>query len=130
MKRVILFASILCVVLLICGSLSTEKENLEVKNGRYWMETSDGILVANINISDSQAVFSYDLISNSHFGTYVIEGNILTMTTYDGQETYVFKIKNDYLEFQAFKSSPLKYVDVKNSIRVVNGSKFKLKEIE
>ena len=130
MKRVILFASILCVVLLICGSLSTEKENLEVKNGRYWMETSDGILVANINISDSQAVFSYDLISNSHFGTYVIEGNILTMTTYDGQETYVFKIKKDCLEFQAFKSSPLKYVDVKNSIRVVNGSKFKLKENE
>ncbi|MBQ2902214.1 MAG: lipocalin family protein [Agathobacter sp.] len=126
MKRIIGFACILCVIILFSGMI---QKDAEVELGDYYMEIDPTIPPPCVSITDEQIWFLYDYMSsNLTLGTYVVEGDILTMTTDDGKEIYVFKVKGDTLVFQARKSSELKYVDEENAFKVYDGAKFKLGE--
>ncbi len=126
MKKIIIFTCILCAIILFAGSMQKDKE---VKVGDYYMETDLNIPPPCVMVSDEQIVFLYDYLSSKlTIGTYIVEGDALTMTTDDGKETYVFKIKGDSLVFQARKSSELKYVNEEHAFKVYDGAKFKLGE--
>ena len=127
MKKTVLFISILCSILLFCSCTAQDKE---VKVGDYYMET-DFAVPPRIMISEEQMVFSYDFLSSKlTIGTYVVKGDVLTMTTYDGESKYVFKMDEDSLIFQENASSALTYVEEEPMIKVPDGAKFKLAERE
>ena len=126
MKKIIIFSCILCALILFSGIMQKDKE---VKVGDYYMETESNIPLPCVMVSDEQIVFLYDYLSSRIIdGTYVVEGDILTMTTYEGEEMFVFKIKGDSLVFMERKSSELKYVDEEHAFKVYDGAKFKLGE--
>lgn len=127
MKRILLYVYVLCSVFLFCGCTVQDKE---VKVGDYYMETDFDVPPC-IMISEEQIVFTYDFLSSKlTMGTYVVEGDVLTMTTYDGDGKYVFKIEKDSLIFQESKSSALTYVEKDPMIKVLDGAKFVLGEWE
>lgn len=97
-KRVMFFVLTIFILVLFILFLSWYKNNYiqsTVKNGTYYMEVDTQKSIAPfVMINDNQISFTYDFLSNhlSH-GNYLIEGNLLTMTTDDGKEIYVFKIE-------------------------------------
>jgi len=126
MKKIFLFTCFLCSLILFTGCM---QRDMEVKVGDYYMETEPNIPPPCIMVSDEQIVFFYDYLSSRITdGTYIVEGDILTMTTYEGKEIYVFKIEEDSLIFQESKSSVLTYVDEEHACKVLDGAKFKLGE--
>jgi hypothetical protein len=76
-----------------------------VKNGRYFMEK--GTLC--ITISDGKYSLSdlkSSMLTLGYSGTYIIDNDMITMTTSDTKYIYVFQIDGDNLIFQKNESSP------------------------
>lgn len=131
-KRVMFFVLTIFILVLFILFLSWYKNNYiqsTVKNGTYYMEvdTKKGIAPF-VMINDNQISFTYDFLSNhlSH-GNYLIEGNLLTMTTDDGKEIYVFKIDGDNLIFLKNKSSLLNLKNEEQGMSITDKAKFLLK---
>lgn len=101
-----------------------------VKNGDYYMEveTKSGV-PPYVTINDNKISFTYDLLS-SHLslGNYSIDGDILTMTTDDSNDIYVFQIDGDNLIFQKGRSSPIKLKDEEHGVKITDKAKFHLKD--
>lgn len=100
-----------------------------LKYGSYYMEadTEPGISPF-VTISENQMSFTYDLLSNNlSVGDYSIEDDELTMTTYDGNEKFVFQIDGDTLIFLEDRSSPVKLKNENLGIKVTDKAKFRLK---
>ena len=128
MKKILLFAGVLCAIILFAGSL---EKNKEVEFGSYYLVTNpESVISPYVSISEDQIVFTYDFMSSRLcLGTYTIKGDVLTMTSKD-EETFVFQIKGECLVFKERASSELKYVSEKEKelFHIVDGSKFKLRE--
>lgn len=71
--------------------------------------------------------FVFDFLSSYlPYGTYEINGYILTATTDDKKYTYLFKIKNDNtLEFIEDGSSKIKLIDSSTGVKIYDRAQFK-----
>ncbi|HBI73377.1 MAG TPA: hypothetical protein DDY59_09330 [Lachnospiraceae bacterium] len=132
MKKRSIYFIIVFIIVLIILFLSWYSNNYissTVKNGIYYMEvdTKTGVSPF-VTISDNQISFTYDLLS-SHLslGNYSIDGDILTMTTYDNKETYVFQIDGDNLIFLKDRSSLINLKDEEHGVKITDKAKFHLK---
>jgi|GEM_PF-2534585 len=132
-KRSVFIVFTVFILVLIILFLSWYKNNYisrTVKNGTYYMEvdTKTGVSPF-VMISDNQISFTYDLLSShlSH-GNYSIEGDILTMTTYDGKEIYVFQIDGDNLIFLKNRSSLINLKNEEQGVKITDKAKFRLKD--
>lgn len=67
------------------------------------------------------------LSSHLSHGNYSIEGDILTMTTYDGKEIYVFQIDGDNLFFLKNRSSLINLKNEEQGVKITDKAKFRLK---
>lgn len=133
MKKTLLSLITLLIFLLLSGcnyNKGTEKhgEYVEetkgtIESGEYLEETK-----AEISIHISGGKFSlYEIINSSNntmgaSGTYVIDGDVVTMTTDDNKYTYVFKKDGDNLFFQ--KNNFL--IDDKIGAKIKPNAKFHL----
>lgn len=131
-KRAVFIVLTVFILVLIILSLSWYKHNYisrTVKNGTYYMEVDAKTGVSPcVMISDNQMTFIYDMLSShlSH-GNYSIEGDILTMTTYDDKEIYVFQIDGDNLIFQKDRSSQINLKNEEHGVKITDKAKFYLK---
>jgi len=128
-KRAVFFVFIVVLIILFLTWYTNNHISNNVKYGTYYMEvdTEPGISPFVI-ISESQISFTYDLLSsNLSLGNYSIEGDILTMTTYDGNEKYVFQIDGDTLIFLENGSSLIKSKNEIEKVKVTDKAKFRLK---
>lgn len=101
-----------------------------VKYGTYYMEAdTDQAVSPRVIINDKQMIFMFDFLS-SHLtiGKYSIEGDILTMTTDDGKEKYVFQLDGDTLIFLKSESSPIKFINEQLGMKIEDKAKFHLKD--
>lgn len=110
-------------MLLGCNSNNNSTNNSNtVKDGQYLMEQPFmGSPV--INISDGKILLSDLASSVFNFGisgTYLIEADLLTMTTDDNKYIFVFQIDGNNLIFQKSESSPDEYFE----IRITDKAKF------
>lgn len=104
--------------------------SITVKNGDYYMkvEANPGISPY-VTIMDDKISFTYDFLSSYlSLGNYSIAGDILTMTTDDKKDIYVFQIDGDNLIFQKSRSSPIKLKDEEHGVIIKDKAKFQLKE--
>lgn len=128
-KRAFIFVFIVVLIILFLSWYMINYNSKTLKYGSYYMEvTSESGLSPYVMISENQISFTYDVLS-SHLsvGNYSIEDNILTMTTYDGNERYVFQIDGDTLFFLEDKSSPIKLKNENQVVKVTDKAKFRLK---
>ena len=125
MKKIILYVCLLCMLLIGCNN---SQKDVEVKNGTYYMETGSNVSMAPyIQISGKQMVFTYDFLSSYLIiGDYTIEDDTLTMTTTDGEKSFVFQIDGNSLLFQKNESSAITFIDEKIGIEIEDGAKFSL----
>ena len=92
------------------------------------IETKSGISPY-VTINNDKISFTYDLLSSyKSLGNYSIDGNILTMTTDDSKNIYVFQIDGDNLIFQKNRSSPIKLKDEEHGVKITDKAKFHLKD--
>lgn len=127
-KRAVFFVFIVVLIILFLSWYRNNYISKTVKYGTYYMEvdTKSGISPYVI-ISENQISFTYDLLSNHlSYGNYSIEGDILTMTTYDGNEKYVFQVDGDTLIFLENSSSLIKLKNEKE-VKVTDKARFRLK---
>ncbi|WP_313134319.1 hypothetical protein [Anaerocolumna sp.] len=128
-KRAFFFVFIVVLIILFLSWYMNNYIAKTVKYGSYYMEvdTESGISPF-VMISENQISFTYDLLSNHlSLGNYSIEGDILTMTTYDGNEKYVFQIDGDTLIFLENSSSLIKLKNENPEVKVTDKAKFRLK---
>lgn len=126
-KKAVFFVIIVVLIILFLSWYNYISKT--VKYGYYYMEvdTESGISPY-VMISENQISFTYDLLSNHlSLGNYSIEGDILTMTTYDGNEKYVFQIDGDTLIFLKNSSSLIKLKNENQEVKVTDKAKFRLK---
>lgn len=78
-------------------------------DGKYVYYASEDMIKPSLTLkSNGEAVFSFSSLSSYvPTGTYTIEENILTLTTDDGKNTYVFTITDKGYAFDAFNSSEI-----------------------
>ncbi|MEY8427010.1 M56 family metallopeptidase [Lachnospiraceae bacterium 46-15] len=83
-----------------------------------------------LNETTKEGSFGYDLLSSYlHVGTYEVEGQILTLTDYEGTGHFRFKrIDDNTLEFIQGGSSPVVLTNERMGIPVYDGARFKLTE--
>ncbi|WP_251353618.1 M56 family metallopeptidase [Hominisplanchenecus murintestinalis] len=83
-----------------------------------------------LNEITKEGSFGFDLLSSYlHAGTYEVEGDILTLTDYEGTYHFRFKrIDKDTLEFIQEGSSSVALTDERMGIPVYDGAQFKLTE--
>lgn len=128
-KRVFIFISILVLIIPFLSWYLINNNSKKLTYGTYYMEANaESGLSPYIIINENQMSFTYDFLS-SHLsvGNYSIEDDILTMTTYDGNEKYVFQIDGDMLIFLENSSSPLKLKNENLEVKVTDKAKFRLK---
>lgn len=85
-----------------------KEEDAEVKMGMYMHKLESG-LFSNVYLDEKEAMFSYSVFAD-HFvcGSYEIEGNYLTITDTDENESqYVFEINGDTLKLLLEKSAEI-----------------------
>lgn len=130
MKKIINILIILS-ILLLTTACNSSNEEVTVKEGKYVLdqkETED-LMLPYINIVDDDISFMYDpLRSYIPYGTYIIEDDILTMTTNDEKYKYIFKVDGDKLIFQEKGSSNVSLFDNRIVVKVENDAIFKLIE--
>lgn len=129
MKKIIvsLIMILIFALLFVCNS---DNKKVSLKNGTYVLEHSktEATVSPYITISDVDISFSYDLLS-SYWprGTYIIEGDILTMTTDDNMYKYVFRLAKDKLIFQKNASSSVKLIDNRLGVEITDKAEFEYK---
>lgn len=124
-----LMSFITVLILLLLSGCDSNKDNSLVKDGTYVLEqkNTEEILLPRVTISGNEIIFSHDLLSSYlPYGTYQIEGDVLTMTTDDNNYTYTFLIDGDTLIFQKDESSTVKAINDSFSALVTDQAKFKL----
>lgn len=118
-------------ILLFLTACNSNNVVITVKDGTYVLEQTETKAVAlpKITISNDDISFTYDdLSSYLPYGTYTIEGDILTMTTTDGKYKYLFQVKGDKLSFQKDGSSEVNLTDNRFGIKITDNAEFKLKQ--
>lgn len=110
-------------------TVSADSET-RVSEGEYRMKVPLGaepLFVPGLTIGKNNSfTFSYDLASSyMPYGTYEINGDVLTASTSDGLYQYQFKVKEDgTLIFLEEGSSEVKLFDDNLGIAVLDGSEF------
>lgn len=119
---IVLFAFMLFICLIGCH----DQNEGSVTPGTYIMEGVEDIASPYIVLgANNEFQFMYSLYSSYfNYGKYEISDSKLELTTDDGLYTYVFKIENGYLVFNAELSSELTNYEAVGSI--VNGDRFVL----
>ncbi|HPU63147.1 MAG TPA: hypothetical protein PK304_03245 [Mobilitalea sp.] len=127
-RNIFVIIAVLCILFLSWYLINYVSKT--VRYGTYYMETdTESGITPYVRISKNQISFTFDFLS-SHLsvGNYSIEDDILTMTTYDGNEKYVFKIDGDTLIFLEDRSSPIKVKNEIQEVKVTDKAKFRLKK--
>ncbi|MGH4137761.1 hypothetical protein [Clostridium sp.] len=130
MKR-IGFSLLMVLILLFLTACNSSNVVVSVKYGAYVLEqtATKGDALPQVNISNGNITFTYDLLSSyMPFGTYTIDGNILTMTTTDKKYKYLFQVKGDKLIFHKDKSSKVNLTDDRLGFKITDNAEFKLKK--
>ena len=130
MKR-IGFSSLMVLILLFLTACNSSNVVITVKDGTYVLEqtATKGDVLPQVNISNGNITFTYDLLSSYlPYGTYTIEGDILTMTTTDKKYKYLFQVKGDKLIFHKDKSSKSNLTDDRLGFKITDKDEFKLKQ--
>ena len=113
MKKAFISMIMVIIYLMLSGCSSTDRTDT-VKDGNYIAKNMKVEILPGVTIKNGKLSF-YDLInSNMTFGasgTYTIENDILTMTTDDNKNNYVFQIDGDNLVFQKNESSSAKLIN-------------------
>ncbi len=110
---------------------STYRDTTTVKNGTYVLgqNGTDEVVSPYITISDEDISFSYDALSSYlPYGTYTVDGDILTMTTYDEMYKYVFQLDDNKLIFQKSESSSVKVTDSRFGAEIEDNAEFILED--
>lgn len=98
------------------------------------VSTEKDIYLPQLEIDKGNQSFSImdDVLSSTIIsGTYKIEDNIFIAETYDKQEVYQFEIiDNNTLKFVQDNSSTFKLTDEAIGLAIVDGSIFKLQNLE
>ncbi len=81
----------------------------KVSDGKFVYYASEDMIKPSLTLkSNGEAVFNFSSLSSYvPTGTYTIEENILTLTTDDGKNTYVFRVTDKGYVFDAFNSSEI-----------------------
>lgn len=122
---------IMVLILLFLTACNSSNVVISVKDGTYVLEQTETkeIALPNVTISNDNISFSYDYLSSYFpYGTYTIEGDILTMTTTDGKYKYLFQVKGDKLSFQKDGSSEVNLTDNRFGIKIIDNAEFNLKK--
>ncbi len=120
MKKISLFVLTLLVLTVLSACSSDKSAEVAVKV--YVMESSDDVMKPSLTLKDDgTCTFIYSgLSSYLPVGSYEINSNVLSMSTEDGRNIYVFDIRSGKLYFSESKSSPLP-----EFANVPDGSEFK-----
>lgn len=122
---------IMGLTLLFLTACNSSNAVISVKDGTYILEQTEAkaVTVPHVSISNGNISFIYDYLSSYlPYGTYKVEGNILTMATTDGKYRYIFEIKEDKLIFQKDESSDVNLTDDRLGIKIIENAEFKLKQ--
>lgn len=122
---------IMVLILLFLSACNSSNVVISVKDGTYVLEQTEtkAVTLPHVTISKDDISFTYDYLSSYlPYGTYTIEGNILTMTTTDGKYKYLFQVKGDKLIFQKDESSEVNLKDDRLGIKIIGNAEFKLKQ--
>lgn len=136
-----LFALLSVCLLLLAGCSTNSNSSGNAKNADnhdssivYTMVLPDNSdqVAPYLSLDEKNKTFSFifDFLSSYlTYGTYEINGDILTTTTTDDKKyTYLFKIKNDNtLEFIEDGSSKIELTDSRTGVEIYDGAQFKAK---
>lgn len=126
-KYVLIVVCIISFVILI--SCSPDSKEVDVPTGTYELVT-EGLFTSikpNIHITDGSMIFTYDVLSSYlPIGSYVVDGNKLTMTTYDKEYVYSFRIEEESLFFIMNESSAIELIDNSFGMFLKDNAEFRL----
>lgn len=128
MKKSLIALLVITVLAVSLGGCSKE-EALDLPIGTYEMKDTSQILTPYINLKDgNEFIFVFSALSSQlPIGTYSIVKDELVLTIDDEEKiTYVFKIDNGDLVFQADKSASIPKFEKEDSI--VDGDIFVYKQ--
>ncbi len=129
MKKVTNILVIAVVILMLTACNSNESVST-VKNGTYVFEQAgtEVLVSPSVTISNKEISFTYDALSSYYaVGAYTINGDLLTMSTNDGEYKYVFLIDGDSLIFRKDESSDVGLINEKFGSKIKNNAEFKLR---
>jgi hypothetical protein len=124
---------IMAMTLLFLTACNSNNDTTTIKDGTYILEQketeTETVILPNVTISNNDISFTYDYLSSYlPYGTYTIEGDMLTMITNDRKYKYVFYVDGDKLIFQKNESSRVNLTDDRIGVKIADKAEFKLKE--
>lgn len=109
MKKSLLFITIVIALNLFTGCSKGDDKQTDIRYGLYEVSLDSEVLCPSIELSENnEFIFNYSFLSSyKPMGTYVVKDNILTLSTSDNKNVYIFEIVDNKLVFNEEESSKI-----------------------